>query len=237
LLYMSHMAEEIDRYLLRGSGIVLDPEYVFLNMDRTEIGFCYDPCSGAGGADGLNCMARFILDHIDYDDRKCTSLAYSLFQESMKESVSIADFAKLALGYDMEDRDETCEIAKNGQTECVLSDMQNQDTEEPENVCTDVSEASVEWKKYILEIVILGSLNAVLLAAFLGGIGVLHNYLPADSLEMIVVSAAGVLMCAMVIAAVEHLMINRNVSGNPGSVIEGSGERHLKNTGDWIIED
>ena len=96
-LYLNKVIGELDRFLLRGSSLMLDPESIFRRTDNREILFCYDPCSTTKVSDGLNCLSRFILDHIDYENREALELAYSLFQESMKESVSLQDFTRLAL--------------------------------------------------------------------------------------------------------------------------------------------
>lgn len=204
LLSMSHVAEEIDRYLLRGNGIVLDPDFVFVSMDRSEISFCYNPCGNGTIAEGLNGMARFILDHIDYEDRKCTALAYGLFQESMKESVSVTDFAKMALGYDMEKQKEEKGTLK---TELTETEVQTSVCKEQEGMVKEDIRYATDWKKTILEILILGSLNAASLAVFFWAMGILRNYLRPGSTEMIMVSVTGLLVIAMLVIAAEHIMI------------------------------
>lgn len=99
LLCISHVSEEIDRYLLRGSGLVMEPEYIFWDEQKQEGNFCYDPERMVSVSESLNGLARFILDHIDYEDNSSVKLAYTLFQESLKENTSIRDFAKLAAEY------------------------------------------------------------------------------------------------------------------------------------------
>ncbi|MBR3644248.1 MAG: hypothetical protein IKN57_12165, partial [Parasporobacterium sp.] len=98
-LHINRTAEELERYLLRGSCLMLDPENIFKRTGSRELYFCYDPCNSMKAADKLNQLARFILDHIDYGNRDTLELGYALFQESMKESVSLPDFTRLALGY------------------------------------------------------------------------------------------------------------------------------------------
>ncbi len=198
VLHMSHAAEEIDRYLLRGSRIVLDPKYVFVSMDREEICFCYDPCSTQSSADSLNSMARFILDHIDYEDRKCTAFAYSLFQESMKESVSITDFTRMALGYEEKEPEQKMvqEVQEEGLGITAAKEMEKNWTKE---------ECSAKKKSLFLKIIILGCLNTVMMTAFFWGIGVLRNYLRPGSIEMMVISAAGIFAASMIVTAAEQL--------------------------------
>lgn len=96
-LSISDTAGEIDRFLLRNSGIVLDPDLVYQNEETSGIFFCYSPDPNLSSRESLGQLARFIVDHIDYDDRETTRLAYDLFQESMKDTVSLQDFTRLAL--------------------------------------------------------------------------------------------------------------------------------------------
>ena len=123
-LYLSRVIEELDRFLLRGSSLMLDAESIFMRTDRSEILFCYNPCSSTKVSDGLNTLSRFILDHIDFSDRASLELSYALFQESMKESVSLQDFTRLALAAAESDRgsDENQEQEMNRSGEAQASE-------------------------------------------------------------------------------------------------------------------
>ena len=94
-LSVSDTVSELERFLLRSSGIQLNPELIYQN-DAEEIFFCYSPAQGISSQENLGLLARFIVDHIDYADRETTRLAYDLFQESMKETVSLQDFLRIA---------------------------------------------------------------------------------------------------------------------------------------------
>ena len=95
-LSVSDTVSELERFLLRSSGIQLNPELIYQN-DAEEIFFCYSPAQGISSQENLGLLARFIVDHIDYADRETTRLAYDLFQESMKETVSLQDFLRIAM--------------------------------------------------------------------------------------------------------------------------------------------
>lgn len=92
LLAVNSILEEADRYLLNGNHVVLDPEYIFTGIQEHDICFCYDPQAEEKDTDSLNRIARFILDHIDYEEKEIVEIAYALFQESMKANSSIRDF-------------------------------------------------------------------------------------------------------------------------------------------------
>lgn len=107
LLALNRMMEEIERYLLRGKGVILEPELIFSGKEERALGFCYDPDGRTPVAEGLNRMARFILDHIDYEEKMSVQLAYALFQESMKENVAVRDFIRTAVENAMQEAELT----------------------------------------------------------------------------------------------------------------------------------
>ncbi len=228
LLYMSHIAEEIDRYLLRGNGIVLDPAYIFVSTTQDEICFCYNPCCNRTISDNLNCIARFILDHIDYEDRTCTALAYSLFQESMKESVSVADFSRMAVGYEAKEgfyeikTEPPKKKAEDEKLDLDITEADDEEIEESDKEETSVgrkrkkTKAFISGKKFIfssekkiaiVEMMLLGALNSGLLMLILWGIGMLRDYWIPGSIEMIIFSVGGVIATGVLAVLIEKCII------------------------------
>lgn len=89
LLQFCSAVSEVGRYLLDGEGILLEPQYIFVSKSLERVRFCYYPYSHMPLYQSVNVLCRFLIDHIDYDDRKSLELAYGLFQESLKENLSI----------------------------------------------------------------------------------------------------------------------------------------------------
>ncbi len=89
LLQFCSAVSEVGRYLLDGEGILLEPQYIFVSKSLERVRFCYYPYSHMPLYQAVNVLCRFLIDHIDYDDRKSLELAYGLFQESLKENLSI----------------------------------------------------------------------------------------------------------------------------------------------------
>ena len=90
LLQFCSAVSEIGRYLLDGEGILLEPQYIYVSKSLERIRFCYYPYQHTPLYQSVNTLCRFLIDHIDYDDRKSLELAYGLFQESLKENLSIS---------------------------------------------------------------------------------------------------------------------------------------------------
>lgn len=89
LLQFCSAVSEVGRYLLDGEGILLEPQYIFVSKSLERVRFCYYPYSHMPLYQSVNVLCRFLIDHIDYEDRRSLELAYGLFQESLKENLSI----------------------------------------------------------------------------------------------------------------------------------------------------
>ena len=92
LLQFCSAVSEVGRYLLDGEGILLEPQYIYVSKSLERIRFCYYPYQHVPLHQSVNVLCRFLIDHIDYDDRRSLELAYGLFQESLQENLSISVF-------------------------------------------------------------------------------------------------------------------------------------------------
>lgn len=90
LLQFCSAVSEAGRYLLGGEGILLEPQYIYVSKSLERIRFCYYPYQHMPLHQSVNVLCRFLIDHIDYDDRRSLELAYGLFQESLRENLSIS---------------------------------------------------------------------------------------------------------------------------------------------------
>ena len=90
LLQFCSAVSEAGRYLLDGEGILLEPRYIYVSKSLERIRFCYYPYQHMPLHQSVNVLCRFLIDHIDYDDRRSLELAYGLFQESLRENLSIS---------------------------------------------------------------------------------------------------------------------------------------------------
>ena len=90
LLQFCSAVSEAGRYLLDGEGILLEPQYIYVSKSLERIRFCYYQYQHMPLHQSVNVLCRFLIDHIDYDDRRSLELAYGLFQESLRENLSIS---------------------------------------------------------------------------------------------------------------------------------------------------
>ena len=116
LLQFCSAVSEVGRYLLDGEGILLEPKYIYVSKSLERIRFCYYPYQHMPLHQSVNVLCRFLIDHIDYDDRRSLELAYGLFQESLRENLSIS----VIVGC-IKDR---LENATNDSCDCKVSSVQ-----------------------------------------------------------------------------------------------------------------
>lgn len=90
-----HALEELEKYLLESSGILLKPELIYAEPERFEIGFCAVPGGRGDFAAELSHFLQYLLKHVDHRDKDCVILAYGLYQESLKENYGIEDLVKI----------------------------------------------------------------------------------------------------------------------------------------------
>lgn len=227
LLALNRMMEEIERYLLRGKGVILEPELIFSGKEERALGFCYDPDGRTPVAEGLNRMARFILDHIDYEEKMSVQLAYALFQESMKENVAVRDFIRTAVENAMQEAEPTQlmettaeneiqteqEMKREGETEKFVkagwngqgnyeNDLKYKRGKDWKNEYRKNRKSSQEKavkKRHLAASILLGMINAVLVSCITWAMWYARAYLiPAEYL--IIAGIAGAFAAAVVVA-------------------------------------
>lgn len=72
--------EQLRDYMLSGDGLILNPEYIFVETENNTLRFCYAPGIRESVEENIKPLLHFLLDHVDYTDQKAVALAYGLFQ-------------------------------------------------------------------------------------------------------------------------------------------------------------
>lgn len=71
--------DELLEYMLSPDGLVLEPDYVFVDPSKMRIYFCYQPGMRAHVEENIPALLQYVLDHVDYTDQKAVALAYALY--------------------------------------------------------------------------------------------------------------------------------------------------------------
>lgn len=96
LLIQLHVAlRRMEEYLLSEDGLLLDPDYIYVEPEGFRTGLCLVPGMAGSFPDHLSRLLQYLMKKVDHRDKECVVLAYGLYQESLKENFSVEDLMKL----------------------------------------------------------------------------------------------------------------------------------------------
>ena len=82
-------------YLLSEEDFVLAPNYIFATFPQMELEFCYVPGYGVPLREQLEGLFEYLLNRVDYEDKKAVNLLYDCYMFCMKEKGGLAEIKKL----------------------------------------------------------------------------------------------------------------------------------------------
>lgn len=71
--------EVLLEYMLSPDGLILEPDYVFVDASDMSVRFCYQPGMRARIEENIQPLLQYMLDHVDYNDQEAVTLAYALY--------------------------------------------------------------------------------------------------------------------------------------------------------------
>lgn len=77
----------IQKYMLEGRGILLDPQYIY--CEKQQYLFCYYPPNRVEMKEEFHRLTEFFVKEVDYRDKDGVYLAYTLHKATMEEHYSI----------------------------------------------------------------------------------------------------------------------------------------------------
>ena len=86
--------EEMRGFLLTADGLLLNPEYIYLDADCKEVSFCYFPEKHQAITVSLRELAEYLLPKIDHTDQDAVILGYNIYRCIMEEGVSLEQIKK-----------------------------------------------------------------------------------------------------------------------------------------------
>lgn len=98
ILQLYETISRMECYLLPDEGLVLEPDCVYLDPENFEAEFCFLPGEERNFPKQLNRFLQYLLQYADHRDKECVVLAYSLYQESIKENYGIEDLIRIIRG-------------------------------------------------------------------------------------------------------------------------------------------
>lgn len=82
---IDHLFAEIEKHLLTVKYIVLNPECIFFDKDRTMVFFCFYPEQTKECKDIFMELAEFLIERVKHDDEDSVKLAYEYYEMVVEE--------------------------------------------------------------------------------------------------------------------------------------------------------
>ena len=90
-----HVLGRMEKYLLKESQILLEPEYIYICPENFSVSLCLIPGRKGNFPDDMTALLQYLLGKADHKDKKCVVMAYGLYQESLKENYGIDDLMRI----------------------------------------------------------------------------------------------------------------------------------------------
>lgn len=77
--------EEMGEYLLNPGYLVLQPEYIYLDVEKGNMGFCYLPGTEREIRMQLQSLTEYVLPRLDHEDSEAVILGYGVYRRALED--------------------------------------------------------------------------------------------------------------------------------------------------------
>ena len=184
--------EDMSEYLLNPCRLVLKPEYMYVDVEKRQIYFCYLPGYDEDVRQKFQELTEYILPILDHEDSKAVMLGYGIYRRALEDSFHL-EYIKKELYQDRE------EIEEKPQEEHLEELLWEEELSEKKK--KDVGGTS---KGFLIWCVAAGFFALVVVAAETLG------YLPRVSMQVILGVAAGIMVIGMLCTWGVSVIKNKN---------------------------
>ena len=117
----------MERFLLETYGLLLNTDYIYADPESLDLALCYLPCIKEEMQSKLSDLFAQILAKIDQNDHEGVILAYSLYQESLKDNCVFNDLLSIMNKHNKKTKKET--LLKIADTDHNKEDVYESDKE------------------------------------------------------------------------------------------------------------
>lgn len=89
---LCQVLEELERYMLDGDHLALRPEFIYVesrNEMIVSVKYCLFPFRSEKVEEQIRELMKFVLNEMDYQEKRAVDLAYELFQEASQEMINM----------------------------------------------------------------------------------------------------------------------------------------------------
>ncbi|MCI6004923.1 MAG: DUF6382 domain-containing protein [Blautia sp.] len=119
--------EEMGEYLLNPGQLLLDPEYVYVDVEKRNLQFCYLPGYEREVREQFQAFAEYILPKLDHEDERAVMLGYSVYRSALEECFHLEHIKQVMY------QEKEAEFPKVPAQELVFQHEEEKDTDLPEN--------------------------------------------------------------------------------------------------------
>lgn len=98
--------EDMSEYLLNPCRLVLKPEYMYVDVEKRQIYFCYLPGYDEDVRQKFQELTEYILPILDHEDSKAVMLGYGIYRRALEDSFHL-EYIKNELYQDREEIEKT----------------------------------------------------------------------------------------------------------------------------------
>jgi len=88
---LAKIFKEIKKYLLSDDGLLLNPEYIFLNWEKEEVYFVFYPYKHENIANQIQQLFEYLVRIVDHSDEKLVDMIYELYQLTERKILGVED--------------------------------------------------------------------------------------------------------------------------------------------------
>lgn len=89
MLGIAQTLTRMEEYLLKEEQILLDPDFIYVDLDNFQPGLCLLPGKRGDFPQEFSELLRFLLGKVDHQDKEAVVLVYGLYRESLKDNYGL----------------------------------------------------------------------------------------------------------------------------------------------------
>lgn len=120
--------EEMSEYLLNPGCLVIQPEYMYVDMEKRELFFCYLPGFEEDVRRQFQNLTEYILPKINHEDGNAVMLGYGIYRRALEDSFHLEHIKEELYRERREDSEAVAAAASAGMEKTKKEETKNQET-------------------------------------------------------------------------------------------------------------
>ncbi|MEY8427420.1 DUF6382 domain-containing protein [Lachnospiraceae bacterium 46-15] len=171
--------EGMERYLLAEEGLLLEPDFLYMDVETKEISFCYLPFFQKSFSGAFRELAEYLLKSLNHEDDQAVLWGYQLYSGTVEENYHVGTVVKKLRRTDSSGKNkavgEEKEVLVREETvSCKETEKQKQSLSNPESlkspVCRGLTGQEYLKKRRQYRHILWMALGGILLVAGIAGL-------------------------------------------------------------------